>query len=330
VPVPEAQASPRGADRTEEHRKAFLLDQLLQATPDHKLIRREANKKIGAVVKRQLRLDAATANRVRDELAAQGFIRTTKKGQVVTDELTDEGRVYLQRLEKPVLPSRLGPAKVINENLRQYVKPYLLLQLLLAKDRCLMMGKANRFTVVGKNYLSLTPANARPIRTEMATEGLIDIEPQGRSERYRLKEAGVAFLACHDQYPANKVHLSVEALNALLRAARVSTTAPAPTYAPRPANLADAVLAEFEDLRREHHGHTGRVPLYQLRERFAAKYGPEVARHDVLDEPILQLWRERRARLVSLSDLQKATPEQLNASVPGAGETLFYMERPHE
>jgi predicted transcriptional regulator len=303
-----------------------LLDQLLQATPDHKLTRGAANKKIGAAAKNHLGLDAATANRVRDELAARGFIRSTKQGQVVTDELTDEGRHYLQTLERPSFPTRQHPAKAINEHVLRFVKPYLLLQLLRADGHCLTLGEANRFNAVGKEFLTLTPGNARAVRSEMRAEGLIDIEPDGRTERYRLTDAGLVFLATHEQYPAGDVTLRGSELNELLRAARPA----APAYSPRPTNLSEAILAEFEELRRELHGHSGRVPIYQLRERFAAKYGPDAARHDSLDDAILQLWRERRVRLVSLSDLQKATPEQLNASVPGVGETLFYMERPHE
>ena len=48
-----------------------------------------------------------------DELAAQGFIRTTKERRSTFDELTDEGRIYLQTLERFTLPSRPRPAQEV-------------------------------------------------------------------------------------------------------------------------------------------------------------------------------------------------------------------------
>lgn len=66
----------------------------------------------------------------------------------------------------------------------------------------------------------------------------------------------------------------------------------------------------------------GLVPIWQVRERVSS---PDKA---ALDESILDMWREGKVRLVSLADLQKATPAQLDASVPGVNETLFFIEQP--
>jgi hypothetical protein len=56
---------------------------------------------------------------------------------------------------------------------------------------------------------------------------------------------------------------------------------------PDTTRLAQAVLAEFQDLLRECHCRTGLVPIHEVRQRIAAQFGPSAARHDVLDEVIL-------------------------------------------
>jgi hypothetical protein len=97
-----------------------------------------------------------------------------------------------------------------------------------------------------------------------------------------------------------------------------------------PQDLTAAILAEFETLLQERHGHQGRVPVYELRRHVADKFGPEAARHDRFDPVVKQLRQQNRIRLVSISDLRDATPEQLNDSIPGMNETFFYVEPAHE
>jgi DNA-binding PadR family transcriptional regulator len=335
----EAHGTPADAGRPAEdklrtYREAFLLNQLLQALPDHKMEMGLANRKMGVPAKKHLGLTAEVANRLRDELAARQYLRIEKTGQRVSFELTDEGREYLQTLEQYPFPSRKAGAGTIPENLREYVKPYLLLRLLLAGESPIPLGQANRFDTLGKTHLRLTPRAARPFWDEMASEGLVRAEPRQRTVLYELTPAGRTYLASHDHYPHFDYKLRGTVLNELLHghtAARGQESAqeapPKALFTPRPADLSEAAWAEFEELRREQYGHTGLVPIHQVRQRIAEKYGPETARHDVLDEPILQLGRDGRVRLIALSDLQKATADQLNASIPGVNETLFYLER---
>jgi DNA-binding PadR family transcriptional regulator len=331
-----AEAGRPAEDKLRAYREAFLLNQLLQALPDHKMEKGLANRKLGAPAKKHLGLTAEVANPLRDALAANHYLRILKKGQQVTFELTDEGREYLQTLEQYPFPTRQAAGGIVPENLREYVKPYLLLRLLLAKETPLRLGQANRFDTLGKTHLRLTPRAARPFWDEMAREGLVRAEPKERTVLYALTPAGRTYMASHDHYPHFDYKLRGTVLNELLHglaAARTPETTPEappePQFAPPPADLSEAAFAEFEELRREEYGHTGLVPIYQVRERIAAKYGPETARHDTLDEAILQLWRQERVRMIALADLQKATPEQLNASIPGVNETLFYLERTH-
>jgi hypothetical protein len=94
--------------------------------------------------------------------------------------------------------------------------------------------------------------------------------------------------------------------------------------------LGAAVLAEFQELWRERHGRSGLVPIHEIRQRIADRFGTAASRHDVLDEVILNLWRQKRLGLEAISDLAGATEQQLNASIPGVHGTLFYLEAPHE
>jgi hypothetical protein len=99
---------------------------------------------------------------------------------------------------------------------------------------------------------------------------------------------------------------------------------------PSQSELAEAVMAEFRDLRRERHGSSGLVPIHEIRQRIVERFGPTAGRHDLLDEVILGLWRSQRLGLEGISDLGKATNQQLNDGIPGVSGTLFYLETPRE
>jgi hypothetical protein len=123
-------------------------------------------------------------------------------------------------------------------------------------------------------------------------------------------------------------------LNSLVAAARESPFRGdrQSTNTPRPsqAQLEDAVLAQFRDLQRERYNQTKLVPIYEVRRRIAARFGATAARHDVLDEIILGLWRNKRIGLEGISDLGKASTDQLNDGIPGISGPLFYLEAVRE
>jgi DNA-binding MarR family transcriptional regulator len=316
------------------HQRAFLLQQLLEATPDHRLGKGPANRRLPSSVRKQLGLSPATANRVRDTLAEQGHIRVTK-GREVIYELTDQGREYLQTLEQPARQQARVGATTIPEAVQKYAQPYLLFQVLTAKRTPLGRTEANRkLRGFPRDDLKLTATTANQVRGKLIAAGLLEVTKAGREETYTVTPAGLAYLAAHEQYPAGEYTFHGDVLNRLLKAASGTTPLQpsrpaAAAYAPRPTDLAQAAYTEFEELLRERYGHTGLVPIHEVRERMASKYGAAAARHEALDEPIKELWRQGRVRLISLTDLQKATDEQLNASIPGVNETLFYLERAH-
>ena len=101
--------------------------------------------------------------------------------------------------------------------------------------------------------------------------------------------------------------------------------AEAPRPASPPEDLASAVLEVFEELRREKYGHTGMVPIHEIRREIAGRHGPAAARHDALDEAIKRLGRER-LRMLPINDASHVSAEELNDSIRGLNETWFYLE----
>lgn len=66
------------------------------------------------------------------------------------------------------------------------------------------------------------------------------------------------------------------------------------------------------------------VPIHDIRQAVAEKYGPEYAHPARFNELMLRLRREKKLRLVSIDDRSRATSEQLRDSIHAVGETFFY------
>jgi len=103
----------------------------------------------------------------------------------------------------------------------------------------------------------------------------------------------------------------------------------------QPASLTDAELNEeilkaFEYLLREKYTQGNMVPIHAVRRRVAERLGEETASHAVFDPAVQQLGKQRKLRLVSMSDRRDATDDEINASIPSANETFFYMKAAHE
>jgi len=86
----------------------------------------------------------------------------------------------------------------------------------------------------------------------------------------------------------------------------------------------------LEELRSEKYSHRDSVPIWEMRELVAARFGPEAAKHAVFD-PLLKQWRrENRIRLIAIGDRSRATPEQLAQSIPGENETFCFVENKYD
>lgn len=327
-------------DGTTLLQRAFLLGQVAVAGEGGKT-QGALNRAIGAAARHQLGLDAPVANRVRAELLERGYLAARKVGRQGSFVLTEAGRAYLAGLEKPVLPERAGRTAVdesaISDTVREAQKAFLLLQLLGAEGQALPKGRANRIPGALQKSLGLKPAVANHRRARLAEQGYIQVRRGGKSEEYVLTAHGVDYLAACGTHLAHAT-FSVRGatLNALVAAARESSFARDLTAGPvggRPSatrqELAEAVLARFEELRRGKHGRSGLVPIHEVRQGIADRLGPDAARHEVLDDVILDLWRQGRVRLTAISDLRDATGQQLDDGIQGESQTFFYLETAH-
>jgi hypothetical protein len=232
----------------------------------------------------------------------------------------------------------------MSEQLAEHQKALLLLHLLVAKGRRMKKGDANRkLTGALKKNLALSITAANQLRETLVGEKFIkkSLEKIGsrKAEYYELTDRGLALLGSLEQYPPGIFRIKGSELNALISAVREQRETwqeadkearPTTTVSGHlPSNLAETILAEFTYLRKERFGHTGLVPICEVRKRIAEKYGSDAARHDVFDPHVHLLRQQHRIRMVPISDLRDASEQQLNDSIPGVNETLFYLEPAH-
>jgi hypothetical protein len=296
----------------------------------------DLNKKIPAAARRELQLTTEAANAGRRHLVEQGHLETTKQGQKVVYGLSESGRVYLASLEPPTFGVRSLKIDetALTDEVREGQRAYLLLQLLDADGRSLTKGEANKFRNAPRTRLALTAPIANHRRARLADQGYIQITRAGGSEEYSLTRDGLDYLAAGARHYDAEFKVSGRTLNTLVAAAREhsferdqSAGRPrAERPIPTPLELAEVVLAEFQELRRERHGRSGLVPVHEVRQRVVERFGPGAGRHDILDDVILDLRRRQRLGLLVISNPGDATEQQLNDSIPGVNGTLFYLE----
>jgi predicted transcriptional regulator len=321
--------------------QAFVLQRLADA-PARRLTRGEVNKKCSVQPAKRIGLgDKSALDGLVAYLANAGFIRAGKQGRSVVIELTEMGQAHLQTLE-PV-PARVtgrGEFKPPSSDaVASGRRSFLLLQMFLAPQQRLAQNEANRkLGTLGTKYLDLNAATAQALRQQLAAEGLLTITKTGRQEVCSLTTAGVLALGALPIYEAGEFRLTGKQLNGLLEAARDAALQfqnPAPVASPPPAEsgpttLGQMIFDQLEELRRDKYHRTGLVPLFEVRRRVRERFGEESARHSVFDEAMQELRRRGRVRLLPISDAGMASSEELQDSIPGVGETLFYAEFAHE
>lgn len=212
---------------------------------------------------------------------------------------------------------------------------FLLLQLLGAPERELPKGEANKplQRALFKGRLGLTASRANALRKSMGD--CVAEEKRGRVTWFRITDAGVERLLELPQYPAD-LPVNGRAIERLLQAARGGAraidagaageaTVEAAAVAMDDAAMRDAIRAEWESARAER-AHRRLVPIHELRERIRRTHGAAAASRDRFDVALRALWSAGELELIPISDARDATPEQLDASLRGLHQTLFYVE----
>jgi predicted transcriptional regulator len=321
------------ASSVDEKTHAFLLGQLADRNSASK---GELNNGMNASTRKALGLTTDRANEIRSELVAKGYLERGA-GRSGKYRLTTAGTTYLASLPRFETTTRRAPAineAEVTDETRLGQRTFLLLQLLDAKDQKDRLSKAdaNKIPKETMTGLDLTVAKANQRRDQLAEQGFIAIHRVGRATEYELTRDGREYLVAgghHLDHVEFKIH--GRTLNRLIEIAkeksfeRPETPMPAERAVSTP-ELAEAVLRVFEELRRERHGFSGMVPIHEVRKRIAELFGATASRHDAFDDAVFALRQRGRLRLVAISDVTMATSEQLNASIPGNSETLFYLE----
>jgi DNA-binding PadR family transcriptional regulator len=281
---------------------------------------------------------------------------TDKKGkdEKIAYRLTDRGKQELAQVpetDKALFPHLTPPTPEM--------QTFVLMEMLAAGDRRLLKAEVEKVLakpagkLLGMIKQMAAPLLASLIREKWAAEELA--ERSGKTA-YLLTDLGKQELAKGGQHPAAVFSLSGAVINELLRHAGAAAPAAMPVQHAKPQSVHpvtheqvplahpaasptvehatappaaqftdDALIGEAKELLRERHGHTGLVPIFELRRRVLDKFGAQFASHGDLDGRIKRLRREHRLRLVSISDRSRATPQELSESVPGEEEMFFYV-----
>lgn len=96
-------------------------------------------------------------------------------------------------------------------------------------------------------------------------------------------------------------------------------------YTPERANPKE-IQPEVENGIRDLMGEGPYVEIHQLRDQIREQFGDSAARHDVFNDILRQMESDGKIRLVPISDLSESSEEQLQSSIPGIDETLYYIE----
>lgn len=325
---------PQDTELVDFKRQAYLLDQL-HSTPTDKRTASELNKRIPKQIQDELELFPSLANELRSTLTAQGMITEQRLKRSVIYTITDSGRAWIEK-HAHYIPLQKADGKVnhvADVAIRQGREAHLLLQLIDAPSAGYFAAELKKKSVPEK--LMLNPATARHLRGDLVVRQFIAVaRTSSKSERFSLTQAGISKLVTLSFDVFDKLSLSGLGFTKLLSVARgckIVSPDPitGPPEAPTTKQLESTVMEIFIELHRERHSVSGLVPIHEIRAAIRKRLGNEAASHSVLDSAILGLWRGKRLRIVPIVDRGSASAEELQDSISGVGETLFYLEANH-
>ncbi len=329
--------------------QADILKRLKGRKNPH-LTRRDFDK-AETTIKKRFQCEKADIEKAVETLLREQYVSRTGRG---TYKLETKGVDHLVNLESALS----GPPPEINEEMLHYQKAFVLMQLFGAKDGSQSRTRSDLYQKleskeVAKQALLFARLSSDPLvnpdrpTIDWVVRQLVqskDIDEPNKN-RFRLTDRGKESLMATDQHPSLDFRIKGKQLNALREAIRevIAVAHPKPeqrdeqTGIPsvaipvvQPSLTAEAVLAVFGELRSERFARNGIVPVYELRRLLIARYGAETGSHAFLDPLLKKLRREKQLRLIAIGNLNDATPDQLNDSVPGENETFFYLEAAHE
>ena len=328
-------------ETTSEPQQIAVL-RIFERLNDPRLTAAELKKKLGIGTKKGT--DPAEANQTLASLIEQGFLAISGGAQDAPHprpnaayRLTREGIAHL----RPARPD-------FSDELLQAQEAFILLQVFRAKEQKLtrsdLNGKLKSRAAVGQLEFDVkaAPETIDYHLAELVDKECLTVLKRGVSISFELNpEKGAAALASSKQHEAVSFTLTGETLNALLAAAGRSNGAisasdgevryEAPTAVeveiePQPASLSSLEIIRYLDqLRSGKYAGKDQIPIHELRRIVASQHGEEMAAHKVLDPIIKEMRSNGQLRFIAISDNRDATQKELDDSIPGMNETLFYI-----
>lgn len=229
----------------------------------------------------------------------------------------------------------------MSKELDEFRYAFLLLQLL-EEEGGMMKSKINSsVSAVMRRNLDLKAAKDLNAKREELVPVYIGKENRktpkgGTATYYSITPKGCAYLVNLKQYPMRLV-VNGKTINRLVELVREGTnefsqpdgyqSSQASTVSIATAvDVEQAALDAISFLSKERFAHDRLVPICELRAEMRQRFGEALATHEVLDPKLRKLRSEKQIRMVPIGDPSNASSEQLNDSVPGVHETLFYVE----
>ncbi len=329
------------ADATTSQQRTILL-QSFANRKDPRLSYAQLKEKFGPG-KGRLNLEAEAADRLVDDLIADGLLAVTGGGKdgahprpKASYRLTSKGKDHL----RPARPGHHSP------ELLEFQEAYLLLQVFRAEGRSLSRSKINDKLKTKAAVQSLEfdpksdPATIHYHLSALVENAALAENRTGTSTSFTLTESGLRALATARQHVAASFTLKGEALNELLAAARGSTpvsgdekeselgTAPEPATQPGPATPTvgeDDILRLVDHLKAGDFAGRELIPIHEVRRLVAEHHGRDAASHPTFDRLVKRLRSDDRLVLTAISDSRGVTQQELDDSIPGMNEVIFYI-----
>ncbi|MCE9532767.1 MAG: hypothetical protein K8T89_16850 [Planctomycetes bacterium] len=315
----------------------------------------ELKKKCRAGTGKAMKFDAEVLPSAVDALKNREWLSASSDGKVERYHITQTGTTVLESYRIYLPPNRRALLELQTENEWRHRRwtAAVLLQLFKAKSWTRTREQANDIkSVPGAAGLGLSAAIAQLIRQELVESRMLRWEPFENQERFMLTDAGLTYLTTlpFDFVKSVQMKLTGEQLNKLFTSARTANASPAvssevpsevvvksfdtaePVVELPQGDMLDGkaldkeILAAYQHLRTEKYFKTNAVPIFEVRQRIRSRFGEQNASHEVFDRAVLDLRKEGVFRLIEMSLSLGIPAEQLQDSIPGFEETLFYME----
>ena len=228
-----------------------------------------------------------------------------------------------------------------------YQEAYILLQMIRFPDHSASRSKLNEKLKSTSARTNLEFPQDGPKATidyhlhNLVQAGSLEEERQGVSTIYTLTADGLKALGSADQHETVEFRFVGAALNFLLKAARDAsnhepaaashqTPPPPEPDDPAPSQAAPAVdskqiHAYIAQLKADKFAGRDLIPIHEVRALVAHHHGAEAASHPVFDRLLKTMRSEGELEIIAIADNRDATQEQLDHSIPGKNETLFYI-----